>query len=373
MKTAADLLSRLVWLPVLAHTCLAGGFSSMYVFGDSLSAVTGGGTQYPPPAGTSVDNYFSGRFSNGRVWVEYLADLQGVSFRSNNDYSNFGDDSGEVSENIIYGNYYRPPDIATSLYVFWSGSSDCFLMAGKNDTNSWMTDIHTATDSIAATVDLLYRQGVRTLVLPNSVDISKVPFFSYTFATLVPDPSLVAPLIAHIHRQVPLFNAALAATISQLSAKYPALKLYAPDFYSQFDFLYDHPATYGVTRTDLDALEDSALTDKSFNGPGADYLFWDYLHPTTRVHAAVASFVQQIVSPLQISRLTTTNTNTTVQFELVNLPIGRTGFLESSTNLFNSTGWSVRAKIVVTQATQTFVLPTLGLGEEIYFRLNFPR
>lgn len=167
-----------------------------------------------------------------------------------------------------YGNYYPPADISTSLYVFWSGSSDCFLMTFQYGTNAWTEGISNAMVNVSAVVDVLYSQGVRTLILPNSVDISKVPFFHYTANTLGADTNEVALDLVNIRAQVPVFNAALAATVDQLRAKYPALALYAPDFYSQFNFLFTHPAQYGVTKTDIDALEDPSLAGKSFNGPG---------------------------------------------------------------------------------------------------------
>jgi phospholipase/lecithinase/hemolysin len=347
------------------------GFSSMYVFGDSLSATSGGGLQYPPPAGTSAENYYDGRFSNGKVWVEYLAEQLGVSFDPTHNFSNFGDDSEEVYNNIVYGNYYPPADIATSLYVFWPGCSDCFALAIFQGTNSWTDGINNAMSNVTAVVDVLYSQGVRTLLLPNSVDISKVPFFTYTADSLGSDTNEVASLAASVHDQVPQYNAALAATVNQLRAKYPGLTIYAPDFYSQFDYLFSHPAEYGLTKTNIDALEDPALTDKSFDGPGENYLFWDYLHPTTKVHAAVANFVQQSISfvPL-ISRFT--HQGSTNVFDVVNLPVGQTGALESTTNLLNPAGWKSLVSIVATNASQTVSISTNGLGNTCFFRLNFP-
>ena len=200
-------------------------FSSMYVFGDSLSATSGGGLQYPPPAGTSADNYYDGRFSNGKVWVEYLAEQLGIPFDPNHNFSNFGDDSGEVYNNIVYGNYYPPPDIATTLYVLWPGCSDCFALAVFQGTNSWTDGISNAMSNVSAVVDLLYSQGVRTLVLPNSVDIAKVPFFTYTVGSLGGDTNEAARVAASVHAQVPQYNAALAATVNQLRAKHPDLAI----------------------------------------------------------------------------------------------------------------------------------------------------
>ena len=370
MKTLRHGLVLLLCLRLVTPDAGA-AFSSLYVFGDSLSATSGAGGEYPPPAGTSTANYYHGRYSNGPVWTEYLAALHGIPFDASHNFSNFGDDSGEVFNNLVYGNYYPPADIASALYVFWSSSSDCFLMAFEYGTNTWTEGISNAMVNVSAVVEVLYAQGVRTLILPNAVDISKVPFFSYTANTLGADTNEVALDLVNIRAQVPVFNAALAVTVGQLRAKYPALALYAPDFYSQFNYLCAHPAPYGVTKTTIDALEDPSLADKSFAGPGASYLFWDYLHPTTLVHAAVANFIQQLVSPSpRISQLTPQGSRE--RFTLENLPVGRTGSLESTTNLLNPAGWTARASIVVTGATQTVTIPGNGLGNPCFFRLSFP-
>ena len=182
-KRRAGLFAGLLaWMAAVAPAGHA-AYSSLYLFGDSLSAVAGGGTQYAPPPGTSVDNYFQGRFSNGRVWIEYLAEQQGIPFDPAHDFSNFGDAASEVYQNIIYGNYFPPPDIASSLYVFWSGCSDCFFLALFYNTNSWTEGISNVMVSVSNVVDVLYSQGARTILLPNSVDISKVPFFSSGFTS----------------------------------------------------------------------------------------------------------------------------------------------------------------------------------------------
>jgi phospholipase/lecithinase/hemolysin len=344
----------------------------MYVFGDSLSATSGGGLGYPPPAGTSADNYYQGRFSNGKVWPEYLAQQLGIAFDTNHDYSFFGDTSYDLSNNIVFGNYYPPADIATSLYVLWTGCSDCFLMAVVDGTNSWTEHINEAMTNLAAAVELLYGQGVRTLVLPNSVDISRVPFFTYTAASLGADTNLAAQLAASGHQQVPLYNAALARMAAQEQARHPDLALYAADFYSQFNLILNNPGGYGVTNILVDALEDPGLTDKSFNGPGANYLYWDYLHPTTKVHSAIANSVLAIVVTGGGPRISLfTRRGSANQFSFANLPVGKTGALEVATNLTAATTWRPVVSIVVTQAVQTVSIST-NLGRAGYFRLHFP-
>jgi phospholipase/lecithinase/hemolysin len=348
------------------------GFSSIYVFGDSLSAVSGGGTQYPPPPGTSVGNYWNGRFSNGRVWVEYLAEILGVSFNPNNDFATFGNGSGSIYRTLIYGNYYPPSDLAASLCIVWPACSDCFALTAFVGTNSWSPYIPLLITNLTASVGLLHRQGMRTLLIPNSVDISRVPFFNYTLPTL--GLGSVAPngipSLATIRTNVIEYNTALASAIGQWRGLYPDLTIYAPDFYSQFNYLLSHPDVYGVTQTNIDALEDQALTDKSFAGPGADYVFWDYLHPTTKVHAQVANYALQLISPQPISSISLQGAS--IRLDLSNLPIGSTGSLQSKTNFATQTTWTTLASISVTNSTQTLFISTNGLGGQYFFRLNFP-
>jgi phospholipase/lecithinase/hemolysin len=70
--------SLLISLPATAVA-----FSKIYAFGDSLSdtgnvnqivqTVTGGTASFPPLP------YYNGRFSNGPIWAEKLADKLGIS------------------------------------------------------------------------------------------------------------------------------------------------------------------------------------------------------------------------------------------------------------------------------------------------------
>jgi len=54
----------------------------------------------------------------------------------------------------------------------------------------------------------------------------------------------------------------------------------------------------GFTKKSIDALSDVTLLDKSFDGPGAKYVFWDPIHPTSKSHAYIANvFYVAIGSP----------------------------------------------------------------------------
>src|SRR5258708_3990549 len=68
---SAILTAATLMLPLAHARADSTPFSRIFVFGDSLCdtgnfyRLTGG---YPPPP------YFDGRFSNGKLWVEYAAD-----------------------------------------------------------------------------------------------------------------------------------------------------------------------------------------------------------------------------------------------------------------------------------------------------------
>jgi thermolabile hemolysin len=361
----------IVWIPLMTLHATA-GYSSLYVFGDSLSAITGGGVLgLPNPPSDYFNGRFSngrfsnGRFSNGRVWVEYLADEQGIGFDTNKNYALFGQTSQQVS-NTISSHFSAPADASTSLFIVWSVSSDCFFnfIFHTNDLSAWNNGISNSMSSLTGIIDLLYNDGARTLIMPNAVDVTKGPAFIDAYTN-----SSDAALLDFVHAEVQQLNTAFATAIQQGRARHPDLTIYAPDLYAQFAFLVTHPALYGLTKTQVDALDDPALTDKSFAGPGADYLFWDGLHPTTKVHGFIANVVQELISPVRTSRLSRPAGSD--QFDLANLSIGRIGILQSTTNLIGSVAWTASSSITVTGATQTLIIPDSGLRSSRFFRLMF--
>jgi hypothetical protein len=90
----------------------------------------------------------------------------------------------------------------------------------------------------------------------------------------------------------------------------------------------------------IDATDDPLLLDKSLAGPGATYVFWDYLDPTARLHAIMADITQQLVSPAQIVQVTPLLTGVD-QLDVASLPIGLNGVVEGIT-ITNSSpaGWA---------------------------------
>ena len=69
--------------------------------------------------------------------------------------------------------------------------------------------------------------------------------------------------------------------------------------YAKVNGILSHASRYGFTETEIDALADVTLLDKSFDGPAAATCSWDPIHPTTKAHGLIADWFQAVVAPMQ--------------------------------------------------------------------------
>ena len=359
-------------------------FTSLYIFGDGISTTTNN-----PSAG---QYYYGLRRSNGRVWVELLAQQLGLtnnywystngsnhfsytnlsasstnwSYSSNN-WSFYGNFSFILVTNV--SNFTAPPDANTALFVVWVNDADFVNDMGTiyPSTNiiTWTNAINQSLTNHYRVVTNLYAKGVRTLIMPNAVDITKIPKYDGLITS--------SPAVRNfIRQQIINFNAAFVATLSNAMVLSPGLKIYEPDFFSLLDNILANPATYGLTNAlsggvSIDAL-DSLGSNASINGPGTNYIFWDQADPTAKAHAVMADVAQQLISPVQISQLKLLDDDT--ELDVTNMPIGLDGFVDGSTNLV-LTNWTTQASFNSTSATQTIFVPDSD-SQQLFYRLRFP-
>ena len=329
-------------------------YSALYVFGDSLSTTTNS-------IATTATNYAPGRFCNGPVWVEKLAQFQGVTFDTNKDVAAFGYGPSTIS-NLLSGSspYAFPTPVSNALVVVWVANSDLYFDFFFNYTNAaaWTGVISNAAVSTASVIQQLYAAGCRTLVMPNAVDISQAALFTAT-------TNYDAAVKSFVRSQCQTYNSAFAAVLNQARSSHPALAIYSPDLFSLFDQMLANPAAYGLINPGIGAQDDPALADKTVNGPGTNYIFWDSIHPTALVQAQLAAQVQQVVSPLRIGSLVKAGVSN--RLGLVNLPLGATGFLETSTNLLT---WKTNFSLVAATMTTNVLVSNTNASRQFY-RLQF--
>jgi len=338
-------------------------FSSIYIWGDSLSTTT---SNSPSP------QYYGLRESNGRTWVEVLAQRQGLgansinntnwSFSSNN-LSYYGHYSSSLVTDIK--NFKAPTNATSCLFVIWLDNADFVgdmtdihvgdpANAPNNGTNlaNWVSAINQHLTNHFNFITNLYAKGCRTLVAPNAADVTTIPEFNGSGAAYR----------AFVRQQIISFNTSYAAMLNQLQASpsFPGLKIYVPDIFTLLNNALTNASAYGLTNAlnyygqSTDAID--ALNPKVLNGPGTNYIFWDYLgSPTAQMGEVIADVAQQTLSPVQISGLAQINGSN--QLNVVNVPVGLNGFLDNSTNLAQ-TSWTTVTNFNSLTTTQSLFVIT---------------
>lgn len=335
---------RFIFLAALAALLLATtsgySFTALYAFGDSLTD-----TGRNPPSETG---YYQGRYSNGPLWIEYLSAMLGISYNAANNLAISGSTTSDLASQIA--GMPVPANPQSALYAVWSGAND-FLQSTGNGINdaAWSVTISNAVSNITNAVASLYTTGAREVIVGNMPNLGQLPAGS-SFGAFT----------NYINTKVQLFNSTLATAVTNLMQSRSELRIYLMNANQGFTNVYDSPATYGFTVISIGALQDTNLTDKSFTGPGANYLFWDPIHPTTKMHAMIGALADELVGV----RLNLAGTGTLLSLTVSNLYPGFQYSIQGSTNLLSWTNY------------QTFTASTTNLnihltnapGQAVYYR-----
>lgn len=253
----------------------AGAYTAVIAYGDSLSdngnlykAIA-----YPPPP------YWNGRFSNGPVTVEYLANslhaplLDFAYGGATTGVGNYVDHGTQTS----FGGLGLPgmqPELAaslstitpiasTSLFVVWGGPND-FLTNGFT-----MATANTAVSDLIGIVDELKLHGAQHILVPGMPDLGLTPdYYGNGGATYLSG----------------YFNSLLLSELPK-----------GVTYFDTFDFMHAvvaNPGTFGFTD----------VKDPCFNGVSVcsnpnQYLFWDGFHPTTAADVILAAQFDKAVTP----------------------------------------------------------------------------
>ncbi len=229
-----------------------------------------------------------GRYSNGPVWVDYLAAKLGVpdpqpSLAGGTNYAYGGATAGDLNPNVPNLGQQVQAYLATSpkadpkaVYAVWMGS---------NDFGDGQTDPSIPAGRVDNALSTLVAAGARTVLVSNL------------------GPSGITPLELHGGRTTPdalivQFNADLAADVQALRASNPGVRIALVDLYSNTKALLSDPAAYGITNVTDEGILAAPGTDLS------QYLWWDGTHPTTAAHALIADGARAALSVPEPTGLT---------------------------------------------------------------------
>lgn len=243
--------------------------NELYVFGDSLSDT---GTVFRMTGGMHPPNptYYKGRYSNGRVWVEYLAEHLKLPSERVSNFAYGGATTRSSSSSLVPGLVTQVQSFTQkqqrsnpdALYVLWAGAND-YLQGASSAT----IPVENVTGAIASLANV----GAKNILVANLPDLGQLP----ATRTNANSASLSALTQSH--------NQGLRRSLKVLSQQHSDLKIAILDANTLYREAITNPAVFGFTNVTSACVSGSGTCSNP-----AQFLFWDSIHPTTAAHRILA-------------------------------------------------------------------------------------
>ena len=280
---------------------LAGPYSQLIVFGDSLSDV---GNIAQATFGTTPGPYYwNNRFSNGPIYVESLATGLGLpaitrNTAGGNDFAYGGAQTSGTGG--LNGIFIEDVDEQVSQYISTRTADPnalYLIFAGANDLINGQTNVSVPVNNLSHDLSQLVAAGARKFFVFNLPLLGYTPRFNGSSATFTQYNNLSSQ-----------FNTSLATMLNSLQTGNAALAIHQLDVATLFSEAIADPAEFGLTNVTSPAAPGLESGTSSYNkskiaANANQYLFWDDLHPTTTVQAELAQYaLVQLMLPGDINR-----------------------------------------------------------------------
>jgi phospholipase/lecithinase/hemolysin len=253
-------------------------FSEIVVFGDSVEDTGNVFSRFRmPPA----PPYLEGRFSNGPVWVERLADRLDVvalrpSERGGTNYAWGGATTGSIRGDL--SDFVDDIDIQVDKYLSEKtpGGDELFVLSGGgNDLYQGQTDVEHIVQFQKNHLSKLASAGAKSFLVVN-----------------------VTRLAGDLSPQV---NTLLSAELNRLRDANKNLTIYELDLASLFDAVVANPASFGFVDATSPACRDcgnGTVRNPMNVVPTPDkFLMWDDVHYTSAFHQILGDTAFQLLMP----------------------------------------------------------------------------
>jgi len=277
------------------------GFTSIAVFGDSFSDMN---NIFDASDGKKPGIHsFDGRYSDGRVWVEYLASY----FDLHSEIENYAWGGATVNNSYIpsYSSYLEGPvpgvidqvstyiseigddSIANTLHVLWAGYNDYWWYAYNNITDSddeivSLSPVYqNVTRSIKNIMESLYSAGARKFMVGNVPNMTQMPEALSRSKKIHQSYDI----LANGH------NKKLSTILTNFGATNPDTNIYSFDAFNALQCI-------DVQKKFLGFLN---VQDACYPSPDApcsnifSFKFWDNYHFTTHSHNVIAGTAIQSI------------------------------------------------------------------------------
>jgi outer membrane lipase/esterase len=272
-------LYLMLMLGVLAvQTVLAGNnpFSRIIVLGDSLSDT---GNFFQQSGGIPPAPYAEGRFSNGPLWIEYLAQDLGMEIGAGDNLAVGGATTSDLNiDNGLNGRNYDglQQQVARlianangqldgdALYTLWIGANDFFVALQTGASPEQL--IGNGVANTAGAIQQLWLAGARHFVVPNVPDLGLTPFALQTG---------LAPVVTQL---TVAYNQVLKNALNGLSQA--GIDIIQVDAFTTLQTMVGDGDSFGFTNVIQPFL--------AVGGDPSEFIFWDAVHPTTAGHDVFA-------------------------------------------------------------------------------------
>lgn len=274
-------------------------YSAMYVFGDSLAdsgnnalvldQIAGGARTPTPLGGPSIPSfpYASDRYSNGPVWVEYLAGSLGLSAQPSlaggTNFAFGGARTGPAGSGFPYSLTDQVGGFLQATGGFAPGQALYVVEGGGNDARDVLATVVAGGDptaqilayanNMALIVKLLALAGGDQFLLWNIPDIGYIP----AVKSMGPGASAAASALTG------LMNQALLQALGGLAPSI-ADGIHLFDAYDALHDIATSPADFGFANA-----SGACAADPVCVADPTGYFFWDGIHPTTAGHKLMAN------------------------------------------------------------------------------------
>ena len=230
----------LIFDAAIAAAAVAGPFSSLVIFGDSLSDV--GNISQASFGVYPGKYYYQNRFSNGPVYAEALSVGLGLapmtsSLAGGNDFAYGGAQTSGTGG--LDGIFIKDVDEQVSQFLSTRSVDPHALFevfSGANDFINGQTNVNTPVNTIVAQIGRLVAVGAAQFFVPNLPLLGDTPRFNGNASTQSQYNTLTTQ-----------FNAALAAAIDNLPHRECRAHVLSPRRGESFEQAHHDPAAFGLT------------------------------------------------------------------------------------------------------------------------------
>lgn len=312
LRRAGALLAIAASTWLAATPAAAGPYSSLTVFGDSLSDTgniyTLTGNAFPSTP------YQPGRFSDGPVWIDVLAAGLGLpmgatpSLLGGSNYAYGGARTGLTGNALNPGNppgvYKQVRDVwapanpsadASGLYVVVGGGNDMRDARSQvgGDDSTRQTAAEQAAQNIEDSVALLASLGARTVMISTLPDLGATP------------EAFFLGKVAESSDATARYNAEVMAIEGTLEALFADLDVIVFDMAGIAADIRANPSAFGFTNVGLPCDPFPPFPGGPTGGACSTSLFSDSLHPSGAAHAILgaAALAQAVPVPATLPLL----------------------------------------------------------------------